>query len=130
MRRMNLTWLMSLWVLQGAIAAYIAHKKGRNPYLWFPIGCFFGIFGILGVIFIKPALVKNQPQALTKPAARRLPHFLWYYLDEQSKQHGPMSSNALEEELNQGKLSLSSYVWREGMAEWQKLDQVCKEFGV
>ena len=126
---MNLTWLMCLWIIQGAITAYIAHKKGRNPYLWFPIGCFFGVFGIMAIIFVKP-VVRKQAETPQQAPVRRLPHFLWYYLDDQSKQHGPMSSNALETEVQQGKLSPSTYVWREGMAEWQKLDQVCRELGV
>lgn len=122
---------MCLWIVQGLITAYIAHKKGRNPYLWFPIGCFFGIFGIFAVFFMKP-VKKAEPAKERKPIATafRLPHFLWYYLDEKSAQHGPMSSNALESALREGKLSLASYVWREGMAEWKCLSHVCEELGV
>ncbi len=126
---MDIAWLLCLWVIQGAIASYLAKRKGRNPYIWFGIGCFFGIFGILAIIIMKPVL---RPQIPAAPQMRVscLPHFLWYYLDDKSVQHGPMSSSALESALREGKVVSSTYVWREEMREWERFDKVCKDLGV
>lgn len=119
---------MCLWLIQGGISAHIARRKGRNPYLWFAIGCFFGLFGILAIIFMKP--VSRVRAFIPQPQAPRLPHYLWYYLDESSKQQGPISSTALESALREGKIALSTYVWREEMDQWERFDKVCQDLGV
>lgn len=126
---MEFSWLVCLWVIQGAIASYLAQKKGRNPYLWFAIGCFFGIFGIMAAFFIKT--LKKQPAIpVPAPVKPSLPQRMWYYLDSNSQQFGPMSTNALESALREGKISLASYVWHEGQQQWELFGKVCQDHGV
>ncbi len=125
---MNFTWLMCLWLLQGGISAHIARKKGRNPYLWFSIGCFFGLFGILAIIFMKP--VSRVRVLIPQFQTPKLPHFMWYYLDETSNQYGPISSTALESALREGKINFSTYVWREEMSQWECFEKACKDLGI
>lgn len=125
---MSFSWLLCLWVIQGAIASYIAQKKGRNPYLWFGIGCFFGLLGILAIFFIKP--VKKTLVTNLTPVRPSLPHRMWYYLDGQSQQFGPMSTNALQSAFREGKVSSASYVWHEGMQQWESFEKVCQDSGV
>lgn len=126
---MHLTWLMCLWLIQGAISARLARRKGRNPYLWFTLGCFFGLLGILAIVFMKPVsrMRMLMPQA---PITPRLPHFIWYYLDEASKQQGPLSSSALESAFREGKIQSTTYVWREEMPEWERFEKACQDLGI
>lgn len=124
--------LFCLWLIQGSIAAYYAKRKGRNPYLWFAIGCFFGIFGILAVFFLKNPKKAGAPaKTVPEPAVRKtLPHRIWYYLDQNTQQIGPVSTSALEAAWEEGKISLITYVWHEGMENWKSWQDVCQESGV
>jgi hypothetical protein len=111
----------------GATSAYLGHKRGRNPYLWFAIGFFFGIFGIFAIIF-----ATSRKKAATE--AKREAVFIidgpldkfWYYLDPTHKQQGPMSHNALTEAWKTGEIDSSTYVWHEEMAEWKPLKETLK----
>lgn len=114
-------------VVIGAVSAYLGHKRGRNPYLWFAIGFFFGIFGIFTIIF---ATSRKQPE----PEEKREPVFtiqgpinkFWYYLDASHKQQGPMSHNALTAAWRSGEIDSSTYVWHEEMPEWKPLKETLK----
>jgi GYF domain 2 len=130
---MDFPILFCLWVIQGAIASYYAKRKGRNPYLWFAIGCFFGIFGIIAVFFLKAPSKKTLPSAEEPPLApslKSLPRRSWYYLDENTQQIGPITTTALEEAWEEGKILLTTYVWHEGMEDWKHWQAVCQESGV
>lgn len=43
----------------GVFASYIAFEKGRNPYSWFFIGLFFGVFALIAIAAI-PTLVNSS----------------------------------------------------------------------
>jgi len=111
----------------GAISAYLGHKRGGNPYLWFAIGFFFGIFGIFAVIF-----ANSRKKAAREP--KKEPVFtidgpidkFWYYLDPTHKQQGPMSHNALTAAWKSGEIDSSTYVWHEEMPEWKPLKETLK----
>jgi len=32
------------WLLMGVLTAHFAHKRGRDPFLWFFIGVILGVF--------------------------------------------------------------------------------------
>ena len=49
---------------------------------------------------------------------------LWYYLDQNHQQVGPVSIIALRALWNRGVLELNSYVWTEGMTQWEKVDNL------
>ncbi len=49
---------------------------------------------------------------------------LWFYLDKDHHQVGPVSIIALRELWNTGRLELTSYVWSEGMDQWEKVDKL------
>jgi hypothetical protein len=131
---MDIPILICLWIIQGSIAAYYAKRKGRNPYLWFAIGCFFGIFGIFAVFFLKSppkkAPVPSKTVTSESLARKSLPYRLWYYLDENEQQIGPISTSALEDAWEQKKISLATYVWHEGMENWKRWEEICRENGV
>ena len=47
----------------------------------------------------------------------------WYYADAQRQQQGPVSNEVLREKFAQGELNLGTLVWREGLSNWETLEQ-------
>ena len=110
----------------GLLGAYLARKRGRNPYVWFFVGFFFGILGAM-VIFFAPK-AKKKPSPLSEPSKQDpLPSIkgptdkFWYYLDPTHQQMGPMSLDALTSAWREGKISLTTYIWHEELSEWKFL---------
>ncbi len=140
--QLNILFFILLLPIAGA-AAYYAKRKGRNPLFWFVIGVLLGIFSLL-ILWLLPHVSSNQDQegearptmTVSNPdpslhhstsveIVRPLEEDkLWYYLDQHHQQMGPVSIVALRELWNRGQLDLESYVWAEGMAQWQKVDHL------
>lgn len=134
-----------LLLIIASATAYYASKKGRNPLLWFIIGVLLGVFAPLILLFLSwmqsdqkngespgmtvsnpdPSL-QNLPQIPLEvdPAANEIENKLWYYLDQHHEQMGPVSVIALRDLWNHGQLELNSYVWSDGMDQWQKVDNL------
>lgn len=125
------------------ICAYYAEKKGRYPLGWFILGFFFALISLIVLFFLPPLKKEDAGQpAETQPlgssqAKEELkeslpPPFdrskeenrLWYYLDQNHEQIGPVSLIALRELWDRGLLELNSYVWSEGMEKWERVDQL------
>jgi hypothetical protein len=134
-----------LLLLIASLTAYYANRKGRNPLLWFIIGILFGIFAPLILYFFPPVNQRSNnglPTMTVSPPDPSLQHLpeappteaelrdreednrLWYYLDENHEQIGPVSMIALRELWNRGQLELNSYVWSLGMDKWEKVDRL------
>ncbi len=134
-----------LYLIIAGGTAYYAQTKGKNPYLWFAIALLLGIFApiILFVLTLFPNKEKDPqqppswpmeimpiPEAQLKseaPIQTELPKKiddsrLWYYLDKNHQQMGPVSIIGLREEWNRGLVDLESYVWAQGMSDWKKID--------
>lgn len=47
-------------------------------------------------------------------------HRLWYYLDPEKKQHGPMSLNVLQKNILEGKIGKKTFVWHDELENWKK----------
>ncbi len=45
---------------------------------------------------------------------------IWYYVDQDSNHHGPFTQEEMETMYARGTLDEFSYVWKEGMRDWQK----------
>ncbi len=140
---MNTTDLLGFIValLIGALTAYLAKGRGRNPPIWFFIGTAFGIFGLIGLFLFpivragektdtgsneemgergtsqisKDSTSKDNRSLILPPAEQ------WFYLDSMHKQHGPHSFSELESLWRQHTIGPESYVWHEGMNEWKKI---------
>jgi len=136
-----------LFLAMAGLTAYYAHFKGRNPLAWFALTLLFGFFAPLILLFIPrlgpdgaPLKQDNEPMMnVSNPdpsLANQIPppsplltrskdeDKLWYYLDQDHQQIGPVSVVALRELWNTGRLELSSYVWSEGMLDWKKVDEL------
>jgi hypothetical protein len=122
----------------GTLCAYLAHKKKKNPYLWFGLGFCFGIFGLLFLFLQSFAQAKQKepppPLVVKKPEEKPFLHSLssyadkvWYYIDEKNQQIGPLSFDLLEKKAKTGLISLSTLVWNEEFPEWKKLQELLKK---
>jgi hypothetical protein len=123
-----LTLLAAL--LTGLLGAYLAHKRGRNPYIWFCIGSFFGILGAFAIFFApsrKKALSKPAPPIPVRepePTIQGPSDKFWYYLNPEHQQVGPMSLDGLTNAWRQRKISLTTYVWNEELPDWKPLQEL------
>jgi adenylosuccinate synthase len=62
----------------------------------------------------------------TNDVANAPPKPLWYYLDGEEKQYGPMSFHALQEAFEAKEVMPNTYLWNETMNDWQKLESLPK----
>lgn len=147
MTETNSNMLLSFFLLLiiACFTSYYASKKGKNPMLWFVLGLLLGAIAPLILLFLPkvkkegddlPTMTLSQPD----PTISRLPppplstkeeeNKLWYYLDQDHIQIGPVSAFALRELWNRGQLDLNSYVWSEGMEKWEKVENLPNLKGV
>ncbi len=142
----NIVMIIIFALIIACCTAYYANRKGRNPIIWFILGILLGIIAPLILLFLptvnggrnveKPTMSVSNPDPLLRqqpplppPSPAELKHQeeeekLWYYLDQQHQQMGPVSIVALRELWNTGRLNLNSYVWTNGMSQWEKVDQL------
>lgn len=104
----------------------MAKARGKNPYLWFFLGMFFGVFGLLFLYLSSRAKGAAQRKAEGPTTIDITPQFdpahsekLWYYLEPDNQQKGPMSFNALAEAFRDGKVSNKTFVWNETLENWK-----------
>ena len=63
----------------------------------------------------------RQPSSEEREVLERA---LWFYLAEKDEQIGPMPFAELRRVWRDGRIGASTYVWREGMADWLPLREV------
>lgn len=119
-----------VWTFIGAGTAYLAFQRGRDPYIWFAIGIFLGVFGIL-ILLILPPL--NAKEVTTDPNATiiEVPAIIdpfatkdWFYLDREGKQQGPIDIGALRNLWMTNGMDSKTFVWSEGMDKWKRVEEV------
>lgn len=117
---MNIFLTFVIGILFGLICAHYAKQRGRNPRNWFFVGLLLGVFGLI-LVFLLPKKTVDKPfvTALIEPIPEKLQK-LWYYLDTENQQFGPMSFIALKRAKEEGKIGAQSYVWNEEMENWEK----------
>jgi hypothetical protein len=139
------TWLatIAMWIAFGVASAYFAKKQKRNPYIWFIVGLFLGIFGLLLLLMLplvqrlrqkSPSPTQASPttitieakptSALQDPTKPEYENALWYYLDDKNMQTGPMSFQAFENDWGSGKIIESSYIWSDVITNWKTFKEV------
>jgi len=117
------------WFTFGWISSRIAKKQGRNPAVWFALGVFLGLISLILLYFLpKRAAVKPETAPISAPKPEEIsmlpPEKLWYYLDKEKAQFGPMSFYALQEAWDDDKITASTYVWNEDMENWARLESL------
>lgn len=118
--------------LIGLASAYLAFLRGRNPYIWFAIGLMFGMIGLL-FLFILPSHSEKLKISLNKEIGSVdiekediYQEIEWYYLDKKHEQQETLSFLELKESWDKGKINRETYVWSDGMEEWQKICEIPK----
>jgi hypothetical protein len=127
MPQINFFATLAFSCCSGFLSAYLAFRRGRDPYVWFFIGVFFGFLGILALFFApsKQRRKKNLPvemptfeEIIIGPSDK-----FWYYLDAAHKQKGPMSFSALNKAWKQGTITTQTFVWQEEFSDWKPLQE-------
>lgn len=114
------------------LSAYLAHRRGRNPYIWFCVGFFFGIFGVMAIFFAPQKKPKEAVQPIPEPIPAPILSIqgptdkFWYYLDPTHQQQGPMSLDALTLAWREGRISPATFVWHEDLSDWKPLKDLLK----
>lgn len=120
---MDVSTMVLLSLVSGATTAYIAKRKGQNPYLWLAIGLLLGAFGVFAFFFLptaKKARRKRrtlQERYLIGPIDR-----FWYYVDKDGNPIGPMSHTALSRAFREGKINQKTLVWHDQMKDWKEVE--------
>lgn len=119
---------LGISLLLGIVSAYIANRKGKNPYFWFFIGFLFGLIGIIFLLFRKAEKAPVLEEIVEEPVIETpkcVGHDkFWYFLDKDRKQCGPVSFESLKKEFTEGSLNTSSYVWNEEMENWKQIKDI------
>ena len=116
------------WAACGLTCAVWAEKKGKNPYLWFLVGLFFSVAGVVIAYFklrrktpINPA--KKQPDRF--PLSENYGKTrLWFIIEKNNEVSNSMSFYALKKKFDEKLIDESTYVWMEALPDWQRLGTV------
>ncbi len=126
-----------LLLLFAFLSAYMAKQRGRDPVAWFMIGILLGIFAPILLLILRPVqsdskaledieedenarLTPLQEESLIKSYTDKE----WFYLDLSRQQQGPVYFKALKTLWLEKKITISTYVWSEGMAQWKKIEEL------
>ncbi|MCB1119305.1 MAG: DUF4339 domain-containing protein [Chlamydiia bacterium] len=110
-------------LLAGALTSYFARIRGRDPFIWFTVGILLGVFGVL-IVLLLPSVKEEEEEAAPEPPPQvEVPKEtrLWFYLNAQNEQQGPVTEEELKNLIDKEILSSESLLWSEGMEEWQPL---------
>lgn len=128
---MHFFYSFLLCILNAFLCAHFAKRRGRNSLYWFISGACFGLFA-LATLFLLPSRKKNftttvKPKSvlpLLQAMEQSQTSKLWYYLDLEGKQCGPISFDGLTHAWNSGKVHVQSFVWNEELENWKRLEEV------
>ena len=132
----QITALILLSLGFGAATAYFANERGRDPLLWFMVGMFFGIFGLI-FLFVLPTVQRDalpdeaeyallESQSEIAPAVQDHQYMIkeWFYYDQQQERHGPVAFETLKTLWKKGEVNDETYIWSEGLENWKKIEEV------
>jgi hypothetical protein len=121
-------------LLIGATTAYFAERRGRSPLIWFFVGAFLGIFGLILLFILTSYAAKGAEKGKSEPvvfaaapplvALPVVAEKLWYYLDQKNQQYGPMPYAQIKDLLDRQELTIDTYVWCEGMENWKHISEL------
>lgn len=110
---------LAIWFLLGAITAYCAQIRGRDPIAWFGIGLLFGLIGLAFLYYLPVLEQKTPPPSVEKVEPEPWTYKDWFYLDHERAIKGPLPFRELRQRIDEGDLPRQTLVWSEGMADWE-----------
>jgi hypothetical protein len=134
MTPLQLIFSLILGLIIGGWTSYLAKLRGRDSRVWFLAGFFFGLLGLIVLLFLPDLTAKKEEDELPAPETvepeiifEDSENKLWYYLDNSGDQKGPIHLSELKDLFNEGNISSITYVWSEGMEEWKTIEE-CRVF--
>jgi hypothetical protein len=118
--------LIFLWALLGVASAALAKDRGRDPFSWFFIGMFVGLFGILFLFILPNKKNKDEEENLAyleeinHPQGENLDK-KWYFLDEKKEHKGPFTLMTIQMLIKEKKLERNPYIWEETLDNWIRI---------
>lgn len=116
-----------VWLIFGAISAYLANVRGKNPFHWFFLGMFFGIFGLFFLFFSPKPKKAEEPELasvtidITPTVNPAYQDKIWYVLNPANERQGPMSYHGLMSLWKEGSVNGETLVWNENLDDWKPL---------
>lgn len=113
---------------------HFAKQRGLNPRIWGIAGLFLGILAFIALFLFPKRQVRplhpKEPLPFSPPnlTILKTDHVgkLWYFIDTEKRQLGPMSFEALNTAWREGKVTEKTFVWNEAMENWHPLKEVLK----
>lgn len=120
--------LILFWLVCGLLSYRLAKRRGRQPIVWFLIGFFMSIFGVIALLLLPRARrrveVPTQPLRAVFPKRSESWLKMWYLLDQAHTQDGPYEFPDLIKKWKESGINEKSYVWGEGMKEWKRFSEL------
>lgn len=121
-----------LGIFIGWGCSYLAQQRGRDPWIWFIIGFFLGLLGLVLLMILPNVKVNEEKMTVSDQGQcadmKKLNGIEpekeeWYFLDDEGVQSGPVTLSSLRQLFEDKKISSISYVWSEGMEEWKTIEE-------
>ena len=141
--------VLLFWTTIGCTTAYIAKGRNRNPIIWFFVGLFFSLFGLLLLLTLpskasaklekedvkvpdikaahNEAAAFSDDPLYSQPTTHRIsrdPTIDWYHIDKKSKIMGPYKLAELRKILIEGKFDQTTYIWCEEFLDWMQIHEL------
>lgn len=116
-------------LLVGIICARYAIRLGRRPHVWFYVGVFTGLAGLLTLyLFSRKAPKKTsptEPRLVTTEPKQPDPRLQnWFFVDSSKVRQGPVPFRRLFIAWRDQHISYESLVWTEGMSQWEPISKL------
>lgn len=127
---MHYFYSILIGLFNAILCAHYAKKRGRSPLHWFIWGAFFGLIALATLFLLprqkvaSPIVVLKQKTPVLEPVSPSQANILWYYLDCDKNQQGPMSLAALSKAFHLEEIQRQTYVWNEELDGWKYLESV------
>ena len=121
--------LILVYTFLGLITAYYANKNRKNPYLWFSLVMLFGIGAIASLTYLiyktkkRKSMLIQEAISILNQQIKFSDSVLWYYLNNEEKEIGPMSTTKLYSLYKNKTISNSTYVWNQEFETWKLLKE-------
>lgn len=133
----DLLQLLLTAAIIGALTAYLAKGRGRDPTKWFFIGFLCGVFGLIALFFFPVIGAEDEKQkdaGLLPPVAPQVDDApvvakRWFYLDAKHATLGPVAEDALQGLFQAKTITPRTYMWSEGMEGWKRLEDLPELLG-
>ena len=118
-----------IWALLGIASAVLAKERGRDPFSWFFIGMFLGLFGLLFLFILPNKKIKDEEENLAyleeivnpKITISENLNKKWYFLDKNKEHKGPFTLKTIEMLIKEKALPENPYIWEESLNNWVRI---------